>query len=55
MLEGTAEGVPTYHFKAKVQDYRAPAAFALRLPGEVRILGSEEFLAYWEELSREVS
>jgi predicted DNA-binding transcriptional regulator YafY len=32
MLEETAEGIPTYHFKAKVQDYRAPAAFALRLP-----------------------
>jgi predicted DNA-binding transcriptional regulator YafY len=54
MLEGTAEGVPTYHFKAKVQDYRAPAAFALRLPTEVRPLGSEEFLSYLQSLSKEV-
>ena len=55
MLEGTSEGVPTYHFKAKVQDYRAPAAFALRLPSEVRPLGSEEFLSYLQNLSKEVS
>jgi len=55
MLEGTPEGVPTYHFKAKVQDYRAPAAFALRLPSEVRPLGSEEFLSYLQNLSKEVS
>jgi len=41
-----------YCFKAKVQDFRAPGAYALRLPEEV--LGSEEFLDYLQSLSREV-
>jgi predicted DNA-binding transcriptional regulator YafY len=44
-----------FRFKAKVQDYRAPAAFALRLPGEVRPMGSEEFLSYLQNLSKELS
>ena len=48
-------GAPTYRFNARVQDYRAPAAFALRLPEEVRVLGSKEFLAYFKDLSKEVS
>ncbi|MGA1666478.1 MAG: hypothetical protein ACO39U_05765, partial [Bacteroidia bacterium] len=50
-----SEGGPTYRFNARVQDYRAPAAFALRLPEEVRVLGSKEFLAYLKDLSKEVS
>ncbi|MFM7747660.1 MAG: hypothetical protein ACKO7X_07050 [Bacteroidota bacterium] len=32
-----------YCFKAKVQDFCAPGAFALRLPEEVRVLSSEKF------------
>ncbi|MFM8837144.1 MAG: helix-turn-helix transcriptional regulator [Bacteroidota bacterium] len=44
-----------YRFKAKVQDFRAPGAFALRLPEEVRVLGSPEFLDYLQSLSRELS
>lgn len=50
-----SQGGPTYRFNARVQDYRAPAAFALRLPEEVRVLGSKEFLAYLKDLSKEVS
>ena len=48
------ENEARYRFKAKVQDFRAPGAFALRLPEEVRVLGSEEFLDYLQSLSREV-
>jgi predicted DNA-binding transcriptional regulator YafY len=44
-----------YRFKAKVQDFRAPGAFALRLPEEVKVQGSEEFLAYLQTLIKEVS
>ncbi|MFM8317549.1 MAG: hypothetical protein ACKOAV_04150, partial [Bacteroidota bacterium] len=42
-----------YRFKAKVQDFRAPGAYALRLPEKV--LGSSEFLDYLQSLSTELS
>jgi len=48
------ENETRYCFKAKVQDFRAPGAFTLRLPEEVFILGSPEFLDYLQSLSREV-
>ena len=54
-IESKAERGPVYRFNAKVQDFRAPAAFALRLPHDVRVLGSKNFLAYLEDLQLEVT
>ena len=54
-IESKAERGPVYRFNAKVQDFRAPAAFALRLPHDVRVLGSKNFLAYLEDLRLEVT
>lgn len=42
------EGV--FNFSAEVQDFRAPAGFALSLMDEVNIIGSEEFKAYVQNL-----
>jgi predicted DNA-binding transcriptional regulator YafY len=54
-IETKTERGPVYRFNAKVQDFRAPAAFALRLPHDVRVLGSKNFLAYLEDLRLEVT
>jgi hypothetical protein len=42
------EGI--FNFSAEVQDFRAPAGFALSLMDEVNIIGSEDFKVYVQNL-----
>ncbi|MCB9245345.1 MAG: HTH domain-containing protein [Flavobacteriales bacterium] len=39
-----------YRFKTKVQDFKAPGRFVLGFPGEVEVIGSNEFLEYLNQI-----